>query len=198
MYMAKSNISKLILKILSRKQVVSMETVIEEAEIALGLAYTRSPSSGQAAPTSPIAKRNKAKYAIARSVKNLIDSGLAEELKSDHFEYVRLTPSGRHKLHSLVLDSESALLNTSWDGLWRMILLDLPEERKNEREALRYLLKKAGFVCLKNSVWISMYPFEHLFTNIKKDLGLSTELIILVTDRLDTATEEAFLKMFGK
>ncbi len=188
--MAKSNISSLILKILSRKQVVSMETVIEEAEKALEYS-PRAPIS------SPTAK-NKAKYAIARSVKNLIESGLAEELKSDHFEYVRLTPSGRHKLHSLVLDSESALLNTSWDGYWRIVLLDLPEERKNEREALRYLLKKAGFICLKNSVWVSMYPFEHLFTNIKKDLGLTTELIILVTDQLDTVSEEAFLKMFGK
>jgi len=40
-------------------------------------------------------------------------------------------------------------MNTSWDGFWRIILLDLPEDRKSERESLRYLLKKAAFVCLK-------------------------------------------------
>ena len=76
-----------------------------------------------------------------------------------------------------------------------MILLDLPEDRKSEREALRYLLKKAGFMCIKNSVWISMYPYENLFTNIKKDLGLTTEMMIVVTDKIDKETEEEFLKL---
>jgi hypothetical protein len=56
-------------------------------------------------------------------------------------------------------------------------------------------LKKAGFICVKNSVWVSMLPFENLFINIKTDLGLTTELIILVTDKLDTGTENAFLKL---
>jgi DNA-binding transcriptional regulator PaaX len=77
-----------------------------------------------------------------------------------------------------------------------MIMLDLPEERKSEREALRYLLKKAGFVCVKNSVWVSMYPYENLFINIKKDLGLTTEMMILVTDKIDEETEKELIKMF--
>jgi len=86
------------------------------------------------------------------------------------------------------------LVSTVWDGLWRIIILDIPEERKNEREALRYLLKKADFTCIKNTVWISPFPYEHLFTNIKKDLGLGTELMIIVTDKIDEETKLAFLK----
>lgn len=134
----------------------------------------------------------KDKYAINRSIKNLELDGYIENLNSDNKCYFRLTKEGRKKLHSIKLDSESSLISINWDGYWRIILLDLPEERKSERDALRYLLKKAGFVCLKNSVWISMYPFEHLFNNIKKDLGLSTELIIIVTDKLDEETEKEF------
>lgn len=136
----------------------------------------------------------KANYAITRSVKNLLSDGLIEAFNSDHKQYFRLTPDGKHKLNNINLDNEASLVSTTWDGFWRIILLDLPEERKSEREALRYLLKKAGFICIKNSVWVSMYPFEHLFTNIKKDLGLSTELMIMVTDKLDEETKEAFLK----
>jgi phenylacetic acid degradation operon negative regulatory protein len=82
-----------------------------------------------------------------------------------------------------------------WDGKWRIVLLDLPETRKDEREALRYLLKKAGFICLKNSVWISPFPYEHLFTNIKKDFGLTTELMIFVTDNIDQETKQAFFEL---
>ncbi len=71
-------------------------------------------------------------------------------------------------------------------------MLDFPEDRKQERESLRYLLKKAGFVCLKNAVWISPQPFEHLFMNIKKDLGLTTEIMIFISDTIDPETEKAF------
>jgi len=63
---------------------------------------------------------------------------------------------------------------------------------------LRYLLKKADFVCIKNTIWISPYPYEHLFTNIKKGLGLGTELMIIVTDKIDDETKKAFLKSIKK
>jgi hypothetical protein len=70
-------------------------------------------------------------------------------------------------------------------------------EKLLEREALRYLLKKAGFVCLKNSVWISPFPFEHFFSNIKKDLGLTNELLIVVTQSLDEDSEKFFIESFN-
>jgi DNA-binding transcriptional regulator PaaX len=165
----KSSIQKIILKILAGKKAVAMEEVIKD--------------------TPP------QKYAITRSMKNLVSDGLVEAFSSEHKQYFRLTVDGRQKLNSIILDNDASLVSTTWDGYWRIVLLDLPENRKSEREGLRYLLKKAGFVCVKNSVWISMYPFEHLFTNIKKDLGLSTELIILVTDKIDQDTEEAFLRL---
>ena len=93
------------------------------------------------------------------------------------------------------ISSSFTIVSTTWDGLWRIIILDLPEERKSEREALRYLLKKAGFICAKNSVWVSVYPYEHLFSNIKKDLNLTTEMMIIVTDKIDEETEKEFLLM---
>ncbi len=163
-----------ILKILGRKKAVSVEDM----------------KSKEAEP--------KAVYALSRSIKNMVESGLAELLPSDQGEFMRITPEGRQQLYRNELSSTDMPITKHWDGKWRMILLDLPEDRKSEREALRYLLKKAGFVAAKNSVWISPYPFEHFFGNIKKDLGLSTELMIIVTDTIDETTEKAFLKHFEK
>lgn len=142
--------------------------------------------------------QTKPKYAISRAFKNLAESGLIETLQSDNDLYVRLTREGRQKKHSLYLDNEQTIVPVSWDGFWRIVMLDVPENRKSEREALRYLLKKAGFVCIKNSVWVSPYPYEHLFTNIKKDLSLETELMIIVTNTLDPDTEREFFKIFRK
>ncbi len=137
-------------------------------------------------------------YAITRSLKGLREAGLVENISSGQNDYARLTKEGKKKINSLKLDSDTTLVNTSWDGFWRIILLDLPETRKSERESLRYLLKKAGFVCLKNSAWISPYPYEHLFENIKKDLGLTTEMMIIVTQYVDEETKKFLFESFGK
>lgn len=139
----------------------------------------------------------KARYAVNRTLKGLVESGLIESHFSGQNDYARLTPAGRKKATTLELESDTSLL-PNWDGRWRIVLIDLPESRKSEREALRYLLKKAGFACLKNSAWISPLPLEHLFANIKKDLGLSTEIMIVVTDTVDPETEKVLLGMFGK
>lgn len=138
------------------------------------------------------------KYAITRALKGLKEAGLVESISSTQNEYARLTKEGKKKMHSLELDNDKAVMSTSWDGFWRIILLDLPENRKSERESLRYLLKKAGFVCLKNSAWISPLPYEHLFTNIKKDLNLTTELMIIVTQNIDDETKKFLFESFGK
>jgi len=167
----KGNIYKIILKKLAGKQAVPFENLHRDTNEA------------------------KEKYAISRSIKNLTDDGLVECFNSEHKQYFRLTSEGKQKFNQISLEGDGSLVSIEWDGYFRIIILDLPEERKSEREALRYLLKKAGFICIKNSVWISMYPFEHLFTNIKNDLGLSTELMIIVTDKLDEKTKLEFLNM---
>ncbi len=179
---SKKDYSNKILRILGQKTAISL---LEIRDSALG---------AQIAPKA----LSRDKYAITRSLKGLKDAGLIEQILSPHSEFARLTKEGKKKMHSLKFDNNTTLINISWDGFWRIILLDLPENRKSERESLRYLLKKAGFVCLKNSAWISPFPFEHLFTNIKKDLSLTTEMMIIVTQFVDEETKKFLFETFGK
>ncbi|MEI8223628.1 MAG: hypothetical protein WCG20_00730 [bacterium] len=171
--------SKKILKILAESKAVSVPELAEKV-------------ASEGSNLAP-----KARYAVNRTLKGLAESGLIESHFSGQNDYARLTTKGRKKVTTLKLESDTSLL-PNWDGQWRIILLDLPESRKSERESLRYLLKKAGFVCLKNSAWISPFPLEHLFTNIKQDLGLTTEMMIITTAHLDIETEQMLLKQFGK
>lgn len=167
----KLNQTNNILKLLSNKSAVPLERIKETTD-------------------------KKDLYTINRSIKSLIESGCVEKLRSDNKEYLRLTKKGKSKSHSLCITNTDSLVSQNWDGFWRIIILDLPEERKSERESLRYLLKKAGFVCVKNTVWISPHPFEQLFMNIKKDLDLTTEIMIIVTKFIDEETRAIFLKNF--
>ncbi|MEK7113681.1 MAG: hypothetical protein AAB873_02535, partial [Patescibacteria group bacterium] len=148
---SKSGYSSKILKILAEKPALSLEAVKENSN----------------------KKDKREEYSLNRSVKSLTEAGCVEIIRSEHKDYLRLTKKGKNRLNSLRIGDTDALVPQTWDGFWRIVILDLPEDRKNERESLRYLLKKANFVCVKNTVWISPHPYEHLFTNIKKDLGLS-------------------------
>ncbi len=181
--MKKNKPQSAILKALGRKKAISLENLKEETESTL---------------SGDFKGKSKASYAISRTIKAMIDGGLAEVLESDQNDYVRITSEGRQKLYRDELSGTNLPISRTWDGHWRMVILDLPENRKSEREALRYLLKKAGFSLLKNSVWISPFPFEQFFSNIKKDLGLSTEMIIVTTDTIDSETEKVLFETFGK
>ncbi len=177
--MKKPDYSKKILKILGQKSAISIPELAEKVIDKKG--------------------QKNSVYALTRSLKSLREAGLVENISSGQNDYARLTKEGKKRATTLKLDSSTnTLLNPTWDGMWRIILLDLPEARKNERESLRYLLKKAGFVALKNSAWISPYPFEHLFMNIKKDLDLTTEMMIIVTDNIDEETKKFIFESFGK
>ncbi len=184
--------SNKILRILAEKPAIPLDEIIKKANpsqppLIKGGEVKNPPDKGDKGGY-------KTGYALTRSIKNLVESGCVEMVQSDNKSYLKLTKKGRNKLNSIKLEGEGALVSTAWDGLWRIIILDIPEERKSEREALRYLLKKANFTCVKNTVWISPLPYEHLFANIKKDLSLGTELMIIVADKLDEETKLAFLK----
>jgi len=45
-----------------------------------------------------------------------------------------------------------------WDGKWRMIVFDIPNQYKKGRDALRYRMKNGGFYMLQDSVFL--YPYD--------------------------------------
>ena len=167
-------IQKRILEIISGRRAVKTDDVSEEVQIVL---ESQTPET---------------RYAIQRTLKSMAKGGLIELHSTGRSRFSRLTPKGRRKLRSFKLDDSHQLAPMSWDGYWRIVILSIPEERKDERDAFRYLLKKANFVCMKNAFWISPYPLEHLLENLKADFGFTDEVVIICTQHVDSASEQAF------
>lgn len=140
----------------------------------------------------------KPKYIIKRAIRKMVEDDIITEHTTDHSSFLSLSPSGRQKLRNIKLSSQSHLISTTWDGYWRMVIVDIADSRKKDQDAIRYILKKAQFVQIKSSIWISPYPLEHMMINMKKDMGLEEEIIVLVTDKLDSATEELLIQKFSK
>jgi len=67
----------------------------------------------------------------------------------------------------------------AWDGRWRMILFDLPESERAERNTLRRKLRAERFGCLQRSLWISPDPMEALRQNWQGEI-VDTKTIIFM------------------
>lgn len=46
----------------------------------------------------------------------------------------------------------------TWDGFWRIVTFDIPEDKKRARDALAQKLKELGFFTLQKSVFV--FPYE--------------------------------------
>ena len=72
-----------------------------------------------------------------------------------------------------------------WDGLWRLVIYDIPEVDRRLRSKLRRELSNNGFGFLQKSVWISPHPVDELKGKLKK-LKIDTSMIVVMEARADT------------
>lgn len=95
-----------------------------------------------------------------RQIKQLERQGLleAEEVEKGTKRVMRLTEKG--VLCAIGGCDPMERWNRSWDGLWRMVIFDLPETQRQLRAKLRRELMAANFGCLQGSVWITPDALE--------------------------------------
>ena len=81
---------------------------------------------------------------------------------------IRITKKGKKRVLKYNLDAMRIKKSKQWDGLWRMVIFDIPEEKRGGRDALRSKLKTLGFYKLQKSVFVYPYECEKEITFIKE------------------------------
>jgi phenylacetic acid degradation operon negative regulatory protein len=98
-----------------------------------------------------------------RSIHKLSREKLIEEKKlpDGSFRLV-LTGDGRKQAKRLNFLGSSINFKKPkrWDGMWRIVIFDIPEKDRVFRDILREHLYALKFYKLQHSVFISPYPFE--------------------------------------
>jgi DNA-binding transcriptional regulator PaaX len=178
----KIQISKIILQTLIKKQAFSEKELYESIENSL--------------KNEKINKKTLT-LMLKRAIKNLEKDEYLESFSFENTQIIRITKKGKNKILQENLGKKQSLMNSSWDGKWRIVVIDFPEKKKNERQAFRYLLQKAGFIMLKNSVWVSPFPYEYFFNTLKNDMGLNKEISIFTTNDIDESTKEMLCNSFS-
>jgi len=108
--------------------------------------------------------------------------GYIETFVESKERYVELTSKGVERAKILKFESIQIVRPGVWDGSWRIIIFDIPNKKKTNREMFRRRLIKLGFEKIQESVYA--YPFEctNEITIIASALSVIDDAIIMVAE----------------
>lgn len=102
------------------------------------------------------------------SFQGLCRHGYIKKINEDQF---LITPKAYKKIrvHQInVSDWESG----GWDGTWKIAAFDIPDDKTRERNILRSVLRRKGFIGIQNSVFISPYADFEALAKLREDLEI--------------------------
>lgn len=96
-----------------------------------------------------------------------------------------LTNDGKRRLYLLKKTIDVFSRPHKWDHRWRVLIFDIPEERRSVREKIRRTLSAIGFVRLQDSVWVYPYDCEDFVILLKADFKIGKDLLYMIVDVLE-------------
>jgi len=168
----KTNIQKVILRSIATAGILSVALI--------------APNSLQILKSFGIDKKLKNfKNDANRSLSGLLSSGLVVFVEKDGKKYLKLTEKGKLKLIRLEKYNFKLKNPIKWDKKWRIVIFDIPQTRKLQRERLRFTLKQIGFVKLQHSVWVYPYDCEDLITLLKLDFKVGKDILYIIAEKIE-------------
>lgn len=183
---------------------LNMKRVYKRGEIAkiilLGLAGTAAVVVVLALPgVAPamslfIPKNEYERRRIKASVKKLENKNLIQSRMQNGKLTVSLTGQGRKELARLKYQDLFIKQPTNWDGMWRVVMFDIPESKRSTRSALRIKLQDLGFCKIQKSVFIFPYPCKNEIDLIRDYFRVKNGIQYLVVSEVEN--EERLKKIF--
>lgn len=113
---------------------------------------------------------------LSKAINKLKNNNLIEQIKIDGQKIIiKLTTAGKDFLGK---DEEY------WDGKWRIVSFDIPEQKRVIRNLFRRNLKKWGFKILHKSVWVSKRDIYHKLTEYVKELKIEPWVTVIEADKV--------------
>ncbi|MEK9181270.1 MAG: hypothetical protein AAB871_03480 [Patescibacteria group bacterium] len=130
----------------------------------------------------------KARYSLNRMKKR----GLIRIVLQDSRVKMFLTLKGKKSFKNYQFEDLAISKPSSWDGLWRLVMFDVPESSREARDLIRRKLSQLGFVSIQKSVYIHPYPCESAIEVLKQRYKLGTGEIYVFDSKVREG--EAVLK----
>lgn len=128
---------------------------------------------------------------LGRIIKRLERQELIRFKENGNKVSIEITEKGERRL--LEYDFENIELKTKKrDGKWRIIIFDIPERKKRERDAFRRKLEQIGCIRLQDSVFVSAFPCKNEIDFLSHYLEISDYVTLIVVDKIERGEKLIF------
>ena len=87
------------------------------------------------------------------------------------------------------LDDIKIKNTNKWDGLWRIVIFDIPERQKRARDALSLKLKEIGMLPIQKSVFASPYECKNEIDFISEIFSVKPYVRYILAKEIDIALD---------
>ena len=85
---------------------------------------------------------------------------------------LKLTPKGTARLAPAL--RPQSRWDRKWNGIWYLVVYDIPEQDKSYRDVLRRFLRNMKMGCLQKSVWVTPHDIRPEFDDLCKGAALDS------------------------
>lgn len=125
-----------------------------------------------------------------RQVIKRLESQKIVEIKDD---VVKITNRGKKRLLKFNLDNIK--LKGKTDGKWRLIIYDIANLKKPQRELFRETLKRLKFLGLQESVYLTPFVCDDEIEYLRQLFDIGDEVVVLRVEGIEN--EQAYNRYFG-
>lgn len=104
--------------------------------------------------------------------------------EKDGYMVYRLSSKGKEKIKKLIFDEFTVKKPEKWDKKWRLVIFDIPETKKKERDALRKKLIKLSFFQCQKSTWIHPFPCLEEVEFLKDQLNIKAFVKLFLVEEM--------------
>ena len=115
-------------------------------------------------------------------------------IRKDGASRLEISENGQSKIVEQSLRTLKPPTKQPWDGRWRIVLFDVPNQLKKQRDRFAALLKQFGFEHLQKSAFITPFPCEEEIEVIADYLNIQDCVDVIVAENISRADE--FKKAF--
>jgi hypothetical protein len=126
------------------------ELLLSLLDIAIVSVDAFDPYKTYGLSTDDYRKWRKSHHIPYKASNRLISEGYIKNNKQGRY---LLTPKAYKNISSVIEKSLSLSQNTKWDGVWRVVVFDIPEEKRSARNLFRTKLKDLGLEMIQKSVF---------------------------------------------
>lgn len=127
---------------------------------------------------------------VTNTFDRLRREGLIDIQRDNRQIYIKLTSEGRKRAGIYQINILSIKKPKKWDGKWRLVIFDISELKRTQREAFRGKLKELGFLVIQKSVWVHPFHCQDEIELLRDFFGLDrNDIQLIVAEKIENDEE---------